>query len=85
MPLKSPVLLAVAALALAACSQPPAQPLSPVGYVPLDHDLPFAARTLLPRAVTLADVRENNGCYAYLFEGLLYPIRRPDGGQYCVG
>ena len=70
-------------IALAACAPPPA-PLSPQGYGPLDHTLPLAARALLPRGITPASVRVRGGCYAYVSGGLLYPVRRPDGGQYCV-
>ncbi|MBM2577548.1 hypothetical protein JQC91_14665 [Jannaschia sp. Os4] len=71
---------------LAACAQTPAQPLNPVGYAPLDHEAPFALRALLPRGTPTTALRENDGCYAYLFrDSLLYPVRRPDGGQYCIG
>ena len=74
------------ALLLAACTNPPAQPLNPTGYVPLDHEAPLALRALLPRGTDPATLRENDGCYAYLFrDSLLYPVRRPDGGQYCIG
>ena len=71
------------ALLLAACAPPP-QPLDPAGYAPLDHALPVAARALLPRGVTAADARVRGGCYAYAYRGTLYPIRRPDSGQYCI-
>ena len=72
------------ALLLAACAAPPPAPLDPAGYVPLDHALPLAARALLPRGVTAADARVRGNCYAYAYRGALYPIRRPDGGQYCI-
>lgn len=76
--------LAPLALALAACAAPPAQPVDPAGYVAVDYALPLAVTALLPRGVTAADVRENDGCYAYAFGRALYPVRRPDGGQYCL-
>ena len=60
-------------------------PLDPAGYVPIDYPLPLAIDALLPRGVAQADVRERSGCYAYVFQGTLYPVRRPDGGQYCIG
>ena len=70
-------------LLLAACAPPP-QPLDPAGYVPLDHALPTLARTLLPRGVAAADARVRVNCYGYVYRGAVYPIRRPDGGQYCI-
>ena len=73
------------AAALAGCVAPPAAPLDPAGYVPVDHALPLAIRALLPRGVGPGDVRERSGCYAYAFDGRLFPVRRPDGGQYCIG
>jgi len=72
-------------LLLAACVPPPSGPLDPAGYVPIDYPLPLAIDALLPRGVAQADVRERSGCYAYVFQGTLYPVRRPDGGQYCIG
>ena len=75
-----------AALLLAACTTPPAQPLDPAGYVAPDYEIPLAIRALLPRGVTSADVLERDGCYAYRFrDAILYPVQRPDGGQYCIG
>ncbi|WP_308917930.1 hypothetical protein [Jannaschia sp. LMIT008] len=73
----------LAALALAACAPPPAA-LDPAGFAPLDHTPPLAARALLPRGVTADDMRIRRNCYAYAFRGALYPVRRPDGGQYCI-
>ena len=75
--------LLAAATLLAACAPPP-PPLDPAGYAPLDHALPAASRLLLPRGVTAADARVRVNCYAYVSNGLLYAVRRPDGGQYCV-
>ncbi|KIT16937.1 hypothetical protein [Jannaschia aquimarina] len=75
----------VAIGALAACTAPPAQPVDPAGYVTPDYAVPFAIRALLPRGITAADVRERDGCYAYSLRGTLYPVQRPDGGQYCIG
>ncbi|UWQ21178.1 hypothetical protein [Jannaschia sp. W003] len=76
--------LALAA-ALAACVPAPSGPLDPAGYVPIDYPLPLAIDALLPRGVAQADVRERDGCYAYELDGTLYPVRRPDGGHYCIG
>lgn len=74
-----------AALLTSACTPPPAQPVDPAGYAPLDYDPPLAIRALLPRGVAPDALRERDGCYAYAFEGRLYPVRRPDGGPYCIG
>ena len=67
----------------AACAPPP-QPLDPAGYVPLDHTLPLAARALLPRGIPPGAARVRDNCYGYVFDGQLYPVRRPGGGQYCI-
>ena len=72
-------------LGLAACVPAPSGPLDPAGYVPIDYPLPLAIDALVPRGVPVADMREKRGCYAYLLGGTLYPVRRPDGGQYCIG
>lgn len=71
------------ALFLAACAPPP-QSLDPAGYAPLDHQLPLAARFLLPRGIPPGSARFRENCYAYEYNGTLYPIRRPGGAQYCI-
>lgn len=77
--------LSILPLLLAACAPPPpAQPIDGAGYVAIDYALPFALERLLPAGIPASDVRERSGCYGYLFEGALYPVRRPDGGQYCL-
>lgn len=72
-------------LLLVACAQVPGQPLRPDDYS-VPALVPRAVTLLLPRGVTRADVREDAGCYAYVFrDALLYPVQRPnDGGQYCI-
>lgn len=80
-----PKLLYALPLALMACVPAPSGPVDRTGYVPIDYPLPLAIDALLPAGVAQTDVRERQGCYAYEFGGELYPVRRPDGGQYCIG
>ncbi|MEM9795247.1 MAG: hypothetical protein AAF919_02090 [Pseudomonadota bacterium] len=70
---------------LAACTNPPPQPVDPAGYIPLDYEPPLALRALLPRGVPPSDLREDDGCYGYALNGQVFPVQRPDGGQYCIG
>ncbi|SFI57721.1 hypothetical protein [Jannaschia pohangensis] len=57
---------------------------NPADYKELDHNVPRGVEAALPPGVSKLDVRENDLCYAYVQDGLILPVKRPDGSQYCL-
>ena len=74
------------ALLLTACALPTSDsPVpDPQAYAPTDAPVPFAVRQLLPDGITEADVRVAENCYAYAFDGRIWPVLIPRGTQYCL-
>lgn len=74
-----------APLLLAACVPRASAPVTvPTAYVVTDAPIPFAVTRLLPRGVTVRDVRVNENCYGYAYQGRIYPVLIPRGTQYCL-
>ena len=71
---------------LAACAvqAPPAPVPDPQAYAATDAPVPNAVRLLLPRGVSVADVRVAGNCYGYVYGGTVYPVLIPRGTQYCL-
>ncbi|MGB3408232.1 MAG: hypothetical protein WBA67_12140 [Jannaschia sp.] len=75
----------LAPVLLAACLPTAQAPVeNPTRYVPTDAPVPFAVSRLLPRGVTQQDVRVWDNCYAYAYNGAIYPVLIPRGTQYCL-
>ncbi len=56
----------------------------PTAYVITDAPVPFAVTRLLPRGVVVRDVRVDQNCYGYTYQGTIYPVLIPRGTQYCL-
>jgi hypothetical protein len=70
---------------LAACVPTAADPVTdPQAYAPTSAPIPFAVRQILPRGVTVADIRVADNCYGYVWQGRIYPLLIPRGSQYCI-
>lgn len=77
--------LIVAISALSACLPTADAPVTnPDRYGPTDAPIPFAVLRLVPRGVTEPDIRVWENCYAYAFNGTIYPVLNPTGSQYCI-
>jgi hypothetical protein len=76
----------ILALALSACTLPTAGgPVpDPQAYAITEAPVPFAVQRLLPRSVTVRDVRVADNCYGYVYRGQIYPVLIPRGTQYCL-
>lgn len=71
--------------ALTACLPTADAPVpNPDRYAPTDAPVPFAVLQLVPRGITAPDIRVWENCYAYAFDGAIYPVLNPRGGQYCI-
>ncbi|CUH39717.1 hypothetical protein JSE7799_02445 [Jannaschia seosinensis] len=74
-----------AALLLTACLPTSDAPVpDPQAYARIDAPVPFAVRRLLPQGITEADVRVADNCYAYAYDGQIWPVLIPRGTQYCL-
>ena len=74
-----------ASLLLAGCIQTPPLPVTdPQSYAITQAPVPLAVRQLLPRGVTVRDVRVAANCYGYTLRGTIYPVLVPRGSQYCI-
>tara|TARA_R110000850_G_scaffold2316_7_gene11415 strand:+ start:183 stop:425 length:243 start_codon:yes stop_codon:yes gene_type:complete len=71
---------------LSACALPTANgPVpDPQAYGVSTAPVPFAVNRLLPRGVTVQDVRVADNCYGYQYQGQIYPVLIPRGTQYCL-
>ena len=77
--------LLLAPLALAACLPTAQAPVeNPARYIETDAPIPFAVMRLVPKGTTERDIRVWENCYAYQFNGQIYPVLIPRGTQYCL-